>query len=93
MHQTDDGMSLLAAGSRPPRPMHVVNLALNLVRGDNLAWQQRKADSFTVSPLHSGFRKGYRPTVDYGVGSPSAPPSQYPVLQPVPTWAITPHRQ
>lgn len=68
VHQTKDGRSLLAHGARPPVPMHVVNVALNLVRGENLAWQERKADSFIVSPLHSGFRKGYRRTVDYGGG-------------------------
>jgi Patatin-like phospholipase. len=34
--------------------LHVVNMALNLVSGDNLAWQERKAQSFTVSPLHAG---------------------------------------
>lgn len=39
----------------PPRgPLHVVNMTLNLVHGDRLAWQQRKAESFTVTPLHSG---------------------------------------
>jgi hypothetical protein len=36
------------------RLFHVVNLALNLVHGDQLAWQERKAHSFTVSPLHAG---------------------------------------
>ena len=51
---------------RPPRPLHVINLALNLVEGGNLAWQQRKARSFTISPLHCGFDKGYRPAVRYG---------------------------
>ncbi len=35
-------------------PLHVVNMTLNLVHGDRLAWQQRKAESFTVTPLHSG---------------------------------------
>jgi len=39
---------------RNHRPLHVVNMALNLVRGSRLAWQQRKAESFTASPLHSG---------------------------------------
>jgi hypothetical protein len=39
---------------REHRPLHVVNMALNLVRGNRLAWQQRKAESFTASPLHSG---------------------------------------
>ncbi len=50
-------------------PLHVVNVALNLVGGDELAWQQRKATSFTLSPLHSGaFHLGYRPTREYGGG-------------------------
>jgi hypothetical protein len=52
------------------RPMHVVNMALNLVAGDDLAWQERKAESFTVTPVHSGsFRLGYRPTLEYGGAS------------------------
>ncbi len=51
----------------PHRLLHVVNTALNLVGGDNLAWQQRKAESFSVSPLHSGcYRVGYRRSRDYG---------------------------
>ena len=51
----------------PHRLLHVVNTTLNLVGGDNLAWQQRKAESFTMSPLHCGsFRVGYRRSKDYG---------------------------
>jgi hypothetical protein len=54
----------------PPRLyrlMHVVNMALNLVGGDRLAWQQRRAQSFTSTPLHSGsLFVGYRRTRDYG---------------------------
>ena len=43
------------------RPLHVLNIALNLVHGSNLAWQQRKAESFTISPFHWGsYRLGYR---------------------------------
>jgi hypothetical protein len=39
----------------PHKPMPVVNMALNLVQGgENLAWQDRKAESFTVTPLHAG---------------------------------------
>jgi hypothetical protein len=49
------------------RPFHVINIALNLVATENLAWQQRKAESFTVTPLHCGAGTvGYRPTKDYG---------------------------
>ena len=35
-------------------PFHVVNVALNLVKGTRLAWQHRKAASFTFTPLHGG---------------------------------------
>jgi hypothetical protein len=35
------------------QPFHVINMALNIVSTKNLAWQERKAESFTVSPLHS----------------------------------------
>ncbi|HEX7190005.1 MAG TPA: hypothetical protein VF381_00400, partial [Thermoanaerobaculia bacterium] len=49
------------------RPLQVVNAALNLVAGTNLAWQERKAESFTFSPLHAGSAAlGYRPVGDYG---------------------------
>jgi hypothetical protein len=48
------------------RPMHLVNMTLNLVAGENLAWQERKAESFTASPLHCGsLNLGYRPSADY----------------------------
>lgn len=50
------------------RPMHVINTTLNLVSGDQLAWQERKAESFTVSPLHTGAFQldAYRRTAEYG---------------------------
>lgn len=38
----------------PKRPFHVVNMAWNLVKGRRLAWQQRKAASFTMTPLFAG---------------------------------------
>lgn len=51
------------------RPFHVVNMALNLTKGEDLAWQERKAESFTVSPLHSGSSQlGYRDSKIYGDG-------------------------
>jgi hypothetical protein len=51
----------------PYKLMHVINTTLNLVGGDNLAWQQRKAEPFSISPLHAGcFRVGYRNSRDYG---------------------------
>ncbi|HET6975545.1 MAG TPA: patatin-like phospholipase family protein [Pyrinomonadaceae bacterium] len=52
---------------KPPRLLHVVNIALNLVRGERLAWQERRAETFTVSPLHSGnLWLGYRRSRYYG---------------------------
>lgn len=51
---------------RPPL-LHIVNIALNLARGEKLAWQERKAETFTVSPLHSGnYLQGYRRSKEYG---------------------------
>ncbi|HEY6330228.1 MAG TPA: patatin-like phospholipase family protein [Blastocatellia bacterium] len=55
------------AGKKRKRLLHVVNMTLNLVAGKNLAWQQRKAESFTSSSLHSGcYRVGYRRSSEYG---------------------------
>ena len=53
------------------QPFHVINIALNLVSSKRLAWQERKAASFTVSPLHAGSAydpdiKAYRVTKHYG---------------------------
>jgi hypothetical protein len=48
------------------QPLHVVNICLNLTTGDELAWQERKGGSFTVSPLASGsYPLGYRDSRDY----------------------------
>ncbi len=48
-------------------PLHVINTALNLVATRNMAWQQRKAEPFTFSPISVGsWRLGYVPTEDYG---------------------------
>jgi len=50
------------------KPFHILNIAINLVRAENLAWQQRKAQSFTASPLFCGsWNLGYRRSGDYGV--------------------------
>lgn len=49
------------------RPFHVLNLTLNLTTGERLAWQQRKAQPFTVSALHCGNRDlGFRSSAGYG---------------------------
>jgi hypothetical protein len=49
------------------KPFHVMNLTLNLVSSKRLDWQQRKAESFTVTPLHCGsYSLDYRPSREYG---------------------------
>jgi hypothetical protein len=64
---TSDDFPMKSAPHGSDAPLHVVNMALNVVATKNLAWQQRKAESFTVSALHSGsFRVGYRSTGEYG---------------------------
>jgi hypothetical protein len=37
------------------RPYPIINTTLNLVHGERLAWQERKAASFTLSPEYCGF--------------------------------------
>ncbi|MCC3246524.1 patatin-like phospholipase family protein [Methylocystis sp. WRRC1] len=49
------------------KPLHVVNTALNIVHGDSLALQERKASSYAFTPLTAGNpRLGYRPAERYG---------------------------
>jgi hypothetical protein len=61
----------LVPQGRPRRPLHVLNMALNLVAGRNLAWQERKAETFTVTELHAGsYHVGYRRSRDYGGQNP-----------------------
>lgn len=63
----DDNDNVPMCALSPHKPLHIVNMALNLVGGSNLAWQQRKAEPFTSSRLHTGScRIGYRPSNDYG---------------------------
>ncbi len=48
------------------KPFHVINAALNLIGGSNLAWQNRRAANFTMTPLHCGsWPLGYRQTNEY----------------------------
>jgi hypothetical protein len=70
----DDNIALTDLRSPPhagtanatQRPLHIVNMALNLVGGKNLTWQQRKAATFTSSKFHTGnYHLGYRPTALY----------------------------
>jgi hypothetical protein len=53
----DEHMDDLLApnGRQIQRPYHIVNTALNLVNGEELAWQTRKAANFTFTPAFCGF--------------------------------------
>jgi hypothetical protein len=49
------------------RPFHIVNMTLNIASTKRLAWQERKAEPFTVTPVHSGSScKGFRTSKTYG---------------------------
>ena len=68
----DEADNIAMAQLWPPeagqwRPFHVVNIALNVVNSKRLAWQERKAEAFTATPLHCGTAElGYRRTQEYG---------------------------
>jgi hypothetical protein len=48
-------------------PLHVICTTLNLVGTHNTAWMQRRAESFTFSPVAAGgWRVGYAPAEIYG---------------------------
>jgi hypothetical protein len=58
------------AGKNTRALFHVVNITLNVVKTARLAWQQRKAEAFTVSPLYSGGAfQGFRYSKDYAGGT------------------------
>jgi hypothetical protein len=75
---SDDNIRVHKLWSKTPadnvhRLFHVINIALNIVSTKRLAWQERKAESFTVSPLHCGSANlGYRPSDEYGDGPKTA---------------------
>ena len=58
----------MTPGSRYWRPFHVINIALNVTSSEkHLAWQERKAAPFVVTPLHSGSAiAGFRDSEAYG---------------------------
>ena len=59
----DVSLASLAANGRP---LHVLNATLNVVESNRIAMQERKSESFTMSPLHAGTRRtGYRPAAAY----------------------------
>ncbi|TVP49342.1 MAG: hypothetical protein EA350_02315 [Gemmatimonadales bacterium] len=56
------------------RPLHIVNATLNAVADRGLAEQDRRAESFTFSPLHCGsWKLGYRPSHAYAGGDGRGP--------------------
>ena len=64
---TKNGRPRLGSRKRDWRPFHIINMTLNVVSTRRLSWQQRKAEPFTVTPLHSGSAcKAYRPSRWYG---------------------------
>ncbi|HEX9171109.1 MAG TPA: patatin-like phospholipase family protein [Telluria sp.] len=50
------------------RPYHIVNTSLNLVSGEELAWQTRKAASFAFTPRFCGFEMPLMPAQGDNVG-------------------------
>lgn len=67
----EDDVSLCEIAGQ--RPLHIVGTAINLNRGRQLAWQNRRAASFSFTPLHAGYEPGsaqvsggYRPVAQYG---------------------------
>jgi hypothetical protein len=54
----DPGDNLKLCELKRQRPLHILNLTLNLTGGGELAWQNRKALSLTASPLHVGSSYG-----------------------------------
>ncbi|MBL8265119.1 MAG: hypothetical protein JNL55_02015, partial [Steroidobacter sp.] len=49
------------------RLLPLINVTLNQLRDGNLAWQERKAESFSITPYFSGnFHEGYRDSAAYG---------------------------
>jgi len=67
----DDDVGLFEL--RGQKPLHIVGTAINLNRGRQLAWQNRRAASFSFTPLHAGYEPasaqvtgGYRPVGEYG---------------------------
>jgi hypothetical protein len=49
------------ADMQDQRPYHIVNTSLNLVSGEELAWQTRKAASFSFTPRFCGFEMPLMP--------------------------------
>lgn len=78
-----DDDDLYLASLRDQQPFHIINTAINMTAPGELGWQERKAASFTMTPLHCGFSfpgaqylnrtdegnaAGYRPTEHFSRG-------------------------
>lgn len=62
----DPALTSLVRSGGDPRPLSIFNATLNLVAGRKLAWQERRGESFSMTPLHCGnFHDGYRLTDTY----------------------------
>lgn len=71
MDRIAEQQQAMAVKGTAPRLFHVLNLTLNLLApsGQRLEWQQRKAASFSVTPLHAGSAElAYVSSRDYGAG-------------------------
>jgi hypothetical protein len=67
----DDNIELCEL--KPEKPFHLINATLNVIKSKELAWQERKAESFTMSRLHCGsWHVGYRSSREYGKGKGKA---------------------
>lgn len=53
--QDDRWLSTFARGNDVQRPYHIINTTLNLSQGKNLAWQERKGASFSLTPMYCGY--------------------------------------
>lgn len=63
-----DNLDMFWLALAPSQPLWIVNMALNVLDSrERLSWQERKAASFTATPLHcGGWLTGYRDTWNYG---------------------------
>jgi hypothetical protein len=76
----DPADDIALAELKGQKPLHIVGTAINLNRGRQLAWQNRRAASFTFTPLHAGYEPasaqvagGFRPAGEYGKDADGQP--------------------
>ncbi|MEZ2299388.1 patatin-like phospholipase family protein [Variovorax sp. RCC_210] len=73
--------------SIPVRPHHILNAAINITQGSNLAWQERKAASFTFTPNQCGFALGPSTGDSMGATAMSAGVMRVGGYRPTTEWA------